>query len=363
MHPAAETDGRPNPQMVALARESRGLTQSELARFLIVSQGYLSKVEAGLLVPTDDILARLSSALDYPVSFFYLADPTYGPGVTEFWHRKRQAATSRDLRRIYAEINKRVMHVSRLLRGAEIPEGFPRFDLDEYESPEEIARAVRAAWNLPSGPIQNLIQAVESAGGLVIRMDFGTRLVDAVSRWVPGLPPLFFLNADLVADRERLTLAHEIGHIVMHKVPTPTMEDEAFRFAGELLMPERQIRPMLRALTLPRLATLKLMWRVSMAAIVTQAARIGAITKNQERYLWIQIGRAGYRQREPVELDFPKEPAGLLHELLDLHRTTLGYSISDLSQWFAVYERELLSAYPLTPTADEGRRHLRAIAN
>jgi Zn-dependent peptidase ImmA (M78 family)/transcriptional regulator with XRE-family HTH domain len=363
MLPGAESEARPNAQMLALARESRGLTQSDLARLLGVSQGYVSKAEAGLLAPTDDVLARLGSVLDYPASFFYLRDPIYGPGVTEFWHRKRQSATARELRRIYAEINKRVMHVHRLLRGAEIPDDFPRFDLDELGSPKEVARALRAAWHLPPGPVLNLTQLIENAGGIVIRMSFGTRHVDAVSRWILGMPPLFFINSDLPGDRDRLTLAHELGHIVMHKVPGTTMEDEAFEFAGELLMPEKEIRPFLGFLTLPRLANLKLVWRVSMAALVTHAARLGAITKNQERYLWMQLGRAGYRQHEPIELEVEKEPAGLLQELFDLHRETLGYSTLDLSQWFAVHEHELVSIYPIVPTANEARRHLRAVPN
>lgn len=361
MDRSASVGSTPNPEMVALARESRGMTQVELGRALALSQAYVSKVEAGLLVPAEDVLDRLAATLDYPVSFFFLPDTVYGPGVTEFWHRKRQAATSRELRRIYAEINKRIMQMRRLLQGAEIPERFPRFDLDEYDSPQEIARAVRAAWNLPTRPVKDLTGAVEDAGGIVFRMDFGTKLVDAVSRWVPGLPPMFFMSSELLADRERLTLAHEIGHIVMHRTPSATMEEEAFRFAGELLMPEQQIRPALSHLTLPRLATLKSEWRVSMAAILTHAARIEAITSRQERYLWMQMGRAGYRQREPTELDFPKETPHLLSELVDLHRETLDYSIDDLATWFAIHRQELLSTYSITPSTGEARRHLRAV--
>jgi len=359
--PASAEARRPNPDMLALARESRGLTQSELSRLLDVSQAYVSKAEAGLLIPSSDIVERLEELLDYPEEFFFLTDAIYGPGVTEFWHRKRQAATARDLRRIYAEINKRLMVIQRFLRGADIPEGFPRFDPDEFDGPADIARAVRATWSLPDGPVGDLVRVVENAGGIVVRMEFKTKLVDAVSRWVPGMPPAFFINADLTADRERLTLAHEVGHIVMHRTPSATMEDEAFAFAGELLMPAREFLPSLGHLTLPRLAALKSKWRVSMAAIITHATRLGAITKNQERYLWVQMARAGYRQREPSELDFPKDDPGLLRELVDLHRSTLGYSVEDLARWFAIREHELIASYPITPTSHEAHRRLRAI--
>ena len=38
-----------NPEMLVLARESRGVMQSELARMLSVTQGKVSKLESGLL--------------------------------------------------------------------------------------------------------------------------------------------------------------------------------------------------------------------------------------------------------------------------------------------------------------------------
>ena len=350
-----------NPQMVSLARESRGLTQSELARQLGVSQGYISKVESSLLEPTDEILRRLGSLLDYPESFFFIPDPIYGPGVTEFWHRKRRAATSRQMRQIYAEINKRVIHVERLLRAAEIPEKFSRLDLDEFDNPADVARAVRSEWQMPDGPVTSVIDAIERAGGIVFRCAFPTRLVDGVSRWLPGLPPLFFINDTLPADRERLTLAHELGHLIMHRTPSATMEDEAFEFAGEFLMPERDIRPQLSNLTLPRLAALKAEWRVSMGALITHATRLGTITQRQSRYLWMQMARAGYRRNEPPELDFPKEEPRLLRELFHLHHKDFGYSLRDLSAWFSIHEGELAQIYPVEVEAESARRTLRAL--
>jgi Zn-dependent peptidase ImmA (M78 family)/transcriptional regulator with XRE-family HTH domain len=347
--------------MLALARESRGHTQIELARLLSISQAYVSKIESDLLEPSADVLARIAEVLDYPESFFFLTDPIYGPGVTEFWHRKRKAATARQMRRIYAEINKRIIHVERLLRAAELPESFYRFDVEEFDGPADVARAVRSAWHLPPGPVVNLVQAVEAAGGLVIRCEFGTRLVDAVSRWVPGLPPMFFTNADLPADRERLTLAHEIGHIVMHRAPSPTMEEEAFDFAAELLTPAAEIAPYLEQPTLPRLASLKPMWKVSIAALITRAARLELIPERQARYLWMQMGRAGYREREPAELDFPKEEPTLLRDLFALHRSELHYSIEDLAGLLAIHAREVASIYPVMATVAENRSAIHAL--
>ncbi len=57
------------------------------------------------------------------------------------------------------------------------------------------------------------------------------------------MPPLFFINVTIPADRVRFSLAHEIGHIVVHQLPTDDMEREADRFAAEFLMPESAVRP------------------------------------------------------------------------------------------------------------------------
>ena len=45
----------------------------------------------------------------------------------------------------------------------------------------------------------------------------------------------FFVNTEIPGDRLRWTLAHEIGHVVMHLMPSPDQEKEADRFAAERL--------------------------------------------------------------------------------------------------------------------------------
>ena len=57
--------------MLILARESRGLTQSGLAKLLSIPQGKLSKIESSVInnMP-EDFLSKLSNILDYPEPFF-----------------------------------------------------------------------------------------------------------------------------------------------------------------------------------------------------------------------------------------------------------------------------------------------------
>lgn len=327
-----EPDERVNPAMVRLARESRGLTQSALSRLLGVDQAKISRVEDALRRVSSDELESLARALDYPPSFFFQRDVITGPGIGELFHRKRQSVPSRVLAMVHAQINIRRMHIARLLQAVETPERrIPHIDPEEFSDDiEGIARHVRASWNLPPGPIVNLCRAIEDAGGLIVPCDFESAKIDAISQWFPGLPPLFFVNMHVPHDRLRLNLAHELGHLVLHGLPRPDAEAEAMRFAAEFLMPERDVRSSLVELTVQRLASLKLRWRVSMASIAMRARELGRISPSRYRSLVIQMNAAGFRIREPVQLDVREEQPRLLAEIVDAYRTGLAYSQGDL---------------------------------
>ncbi len=339
-----------NPEMLVLARESRGLTQGVLADRLNVEQGTLSKFEAGLLPVSDDMLVRISGVLRYPASFFLNTERVYGFNSSVFFHRKRAAIPDRTLRAIHAQINIRRFNIKRLLRAAQLdsPYKFYPLDISEFQGkPERVAQMVRGMWHIPPGPIHNVMRLIEDAGGLAVKLDFGTRQIDAISEWVPDSVPLFFINAssEITGDRLRLTLAHEIGHIFMHQVPNEYMEKQANLFAAELLMPAREIKSSLYKLTLARLANLKSEWRVSMAALVERAYELKTITESQRKYLYIHLSRRGYRIREPEETDIPIESPSLLGRMIDAHLGPLGYSGAELSSFVNLDQEEFNDIY------------------
>jgi len=345
-----------NPEMVTVARESRGLTQSELAEKLEVSQGLLSKAEAGISPIGPALLQGLSRELRYPEEFFLQPDQVYGPSMSEFFHRKRASTSARALAQLHAQINIRRIHAERLLRSADPVEcRIPRLDPDYFNgSAAEVARAVRASFQLPRGPVKNVVDVLEDAGGLVFRWRFPSTKIDAVSWWVPGLPPIFVINADIPADRARYTLCHELGHVVMHQAMRPEMEQEADEFAAEFLMPALDIAPHLQGLdSLQKLTTLKPYWKVSLHALVKRAGDLNLIPEGRERYLFIQLGKAGYRTREPPELDFPHEEPTAVSELLELHTNELNYSMEQLGKLLTMLPEELHQEYGVRPAADD----------
>ncbi len=77
-------------------------------------------------------------------------------------------------------------------------------------------------------------------------------------------------------------------------------------------MPANEIRHSLRKLNLAKLALLKREWRVSMAALIERAYRLGTITEWQRRSLIIQLRSTTSSAREPVETEIAIEQPSLL---------------------------------------------------
>lgn len=305
--------------MLSVVRVARGLTQGELSAATGISQGVLSKAEGGV-VPLDQQRAdRLAQALRVPTDLLLL--PASGVGSPYVFHRKRSTLLVSKANQLRAVLDLTHLQVAGILanRGPELQ--LPRVPLPEdgFDGPEDIARVVRTALNLPAGPVPHLLEALERAGVVVVSRPLGSTRVDAIVSWPDGRTPLVLLGDHAPADRQRFTLGHELAHAVMHQVPTEDQEAEADRFASELLMPSAAIRAQLDALTVPKLARLKSEWQVSMAALLRRGRDLGTVSDAQYRTMNIELSRAGYRTAEPVNI--PRETPTLLsrviHDRLD----------------------------------------------
>jgi Zn-dependent peptidase ImmA (M78 family)/DNA-binding XRE family transcriptional regulator len=334
-----------NPDMLILARESRGLTQGELAIKVGIGQSALSKYENGLIEVPDQHLQQIAKELRYPETLFTRRSPVIEIGVTCMHHRKRQTLPTRDLRRIQAKANLTSLRIERLLRSVEIGPiyEFPRLDIAEYMNPGRIAELVRHTWRLPIGPVKDLVGAVERAGGIIIPFHFGTRKLDAISQWPPGLPPLFFINEEMPAERIRFSLAHEIGHLVMHLNISENAEREADAFASAFLMPAKDIEADLSGMSLARAAQLKPYWRVSMQALIRQAYDLKRISEFQYRRLFTQLSKLGYRLQEPISI--ASEQPATLRTLIETHIQSCEYTEKDLCDLLDMHPQEFREVF------------------
>ena len=364
-----------NRHMMTLARDSRGITQTELAQRIGVKQGTISKYEAGLLDPPDQFINELSGVLGYAVDFFFQFGRPYG--MPPFHYRRRKKLGARALSKIIAEMNIRRIHLSILLQSydSDSSKTIPEIDRDEYRgshgnafSVEDAARHLRERWLVGDGPIDNVTDLIEDNGGFVISCDFESDLIDAVSQRIDGMPVLFFVNMNAPADRIRYTLCHELGHMVLHTTTVlddDEMEVEADRFAGAFLLPATELRSQLHYFDLRQVANLKRYWKVSMAAIAMRAFHLGFITPHQKKMFFIQMSKLGYRNSEPQEplKEFPKRVSRIIAYFVSV----LGYSKTELADILFVSEKELDRMYELGEANTDSRSgsssvsHLRVI--
>jgi Zn-dependent peptidase ImmA (M78 family) len=353
-----------NPQMLTLAREAAGLTQHALAHEAGISQALVSKFEHGLETPTGVVLEGMAFACGVPVEFFEQDEPVIGDSIVDFFHKKRLTLPAKPLKKANALANMTRLEVMRLLRSIEFNDArpFPYFPIDEYE-PESAAEAVRAMWRLPAGPCPNLVALVEAAAIPVFTMDLGHEKLSAIS--MPGLADrhVTFLNAALPASAQRYALAHDIGHLVQHVgTASPDMEREADIFAAALLMPPRDIRPELRGVRFRDLGSLKARWRVSLAALIRQAHRLGEISDRQYKTFNMQLSNLpGGRKHEPGEFD-PEQPR-LIRHILDHYQDEVGYSLDEIRKVMVVTTERLNQCYfgtaerRLRPVRSAGRTY------
>lgn len=337
-----------NSDALIVARESRGRTQKEVADAAGVTQGLISKAEHGIATIAPADLAKVAQFLDYPTRFFYEPGPVRGIGSACLYHRKRKTLPATILKRLEARMNVRNLNVSRLLNDLDMERDryFHTLDPDEYGgSPIEVARALRAAWRIPEGPIPNLTALIESAGGVIVTEDFGTRKLFGMSCWRKNEHPLFFLNSAMPTEVLRWTIAHELGHLTMHAFPPDgDPEEQADAFAGEFLAPESLLRADLRRLSFDRLPALKAYWRISMKALIKRAQVLGSIDPVTATRLYKQYSARRYNVQEPYPL--PSEPPTIIPSAIRVHLTDHNYSPEELAEAILLepdeFERDLL---------------------
>ncbi|OXM50674.1 hypothetical protein CFP71_27105 [Amycolatopsis thailandensis] len=322
-----------------MARELRGLTQVQLAREAgSVTAASVSQFENGHTKPATTTLRRLAVALRVPLTFF--AAPARPPAQEEVggFFRSLRSTSPRDrqqalayvhlARELALELEKHVALPDLNLPRVPIGDGRPLRSADI----EQAAARVRDHWNVPRGPISDVVRLLEMNGVVVVRFRVSIEKVDAFCVNFPDRP-VVALGADKgLRDRSRFDAAHELGHLVLHgvsgKMGDKATESEAHEFAAAFLMPADDIRPELPdRVDWPAFLRLKAKWHVSLAALLVRAKALGVLSEHEYAQGWKAMSARGWRKVEPGSLGNPEAPV-LLRRALELMDTT-GISFED----------------------------------
>lgn len=340
-----------NFRMLHLARHLRGVTQTALAAEAGLPQARLSRIEAGALQASTQELEQLARALRLPTRF--LTEPGVPAAAPLF--RKRAIRSAKRLTTIQARLNTAVLIAQRLLdAGIELdpPQTFPEPGQFPAEEPVRAAEELRRAWGLPRGRVDDLTAVIESAAGIVLYVDFGDDDATAAFITTPQDGRMWFLlnTREQAGDRLRLSLAHELGHAVLHRrlatAEETDQELQAFQFAAALLLPadvfDRGIPHDRLTLTVAR--QLKQTYWVSIQAIIRAAYDRDRIGRERYTSLFKQLSTRGWRTNEPVPI--PREQPRLWPEILRVHREDHAFTDDQLAELCHVALETLSDLFP-----------------
>lgn len=302
-----------------LARSASGLSLRGLQAAMddLVTAQAIGKYERNESMPGSDVLLAMSRALG--VSPEYLAgDPDLILQGVEF--RKKVVTRRKEEARIEASVLhliERYLSVEAVLalrtEDWQRPPGAP-FPVRELEDSEHIAVTVRAHWGLGLDPIPALAELLEERGIKVIMLDL--KDVDGLTAHVgrPGKPlaPVIVVNGQRWGERQRFTMAHELGHLLVKAEGGLDSEKAAHRFAGAFLMPPETLRAHIgrrrQSISRGELLELKKLFGVSVQALTYRCRDLEILPDKVFRRLFREFSRLGWRT-PPYEEPFAMKPA------------------------------------------------------
>lgn len=316
-----------NNKRLVQARTARGLTAVSLSAIADVSAPSISLYEKGTQKPQQEIVDRLSSALNVPVGYFYNEIKIEQPN--KIFYRSMSAATKAARSRVEAQYEWALELVDFLLNYFD----FPALNLPDLSVPddfrkldslmiESMASQVRSHWNLGMGPISNMVRTLESNGIVVLRTAFEAETMDAFSE-VRHPHPVVVLSSDKENYfRSRFDAAHELGHLILHKnvdqlalkksSDFKVIEDQAHLFAGAFLLPATSYSKDLWSCSLDAFRSLKPRWNTSIGMQIRRCKNMGLINESQEKRLWINLARRKWKVCEPLDDSTPVEEPSLI---------------------------------------------------
>lgn len=312
---------------LAVLRDLKCLTQTQLADSLAVTQSFLSLVERGQRPLSMALCHIASQQFHVPISFFAAPSGPTDSGVFTF--RKHASASVRDERRVTAQFSEAARlfwKVSQLsdYRSANLPESTV-IEHDAELGAEEIRRSVGLGTD---APVRNVTRLLEKLGvGVVVNLDDSFHEASkhtGLSRpSVLNHRPLVATAGPLPGAVQRLTLAHELGHLIFDAGLTTPMastrsveERRAFRFAGALLLPEHVARRRItESMNLQSYLRIKADYGISALAVIRRAHDLGIISDGRYRSLSIQASSQGWRRDEPVVVQ--REEPSLFRQSLE----------------------------------------------
>ena len=362
------------PSRIKQARVSRGYSMADLGDLVGVSRQAISKYEIGTYTPTEAVLNRIASALRYEISFFRKPLPADVASPSTVFFRSRRSTTKKSKEAakekiaIFQEIDKYLRQFV----------SFPKVNLPtidyhftyeqlDIQQIEKFAITVRNYWGLGDKPIANLINVFQKNGIMISVMNLKrNKKIDAFSVWKDAVPYIFLSSEKYSDVRLRFTLAHELGHLLLHanyiteeeseiNVISEKIEKEADLFAAALLLPATTFSKDIYSTSIDHFINLKKKWKASIGSMIYRCQDLDLLTENQIKYLKDQMSYNRYWKSEPLDniipLEQPFAHKQAFNLILDNHIVTEADIIEEIGcEASEIEEYSFLEKGRLTPS-------------
>lgn len=351
------------PLRIRQARVSRIMSQDELAKSIDITKQAVSQYETGNSKPSEVVMREISNVLHYPMTFFTKEPSAILSAPSFYFFRSYKTASVKEKA---AWIQKVAIFeefvISKLKEYIEFPKiNLPTIDEKESYSMddcEQIAMEAREFWGLGKGPIQNLIDVIQENGIIIANMKKIDKKIDAFST-IYNRTPYIYISEDTVSSvRWRFSLAHELGHLIMHKgfyeeggIPDEihdALEDEADFFASGFLMPQNSFFNDVNIITLDYFLYLKKKWKTSISSMILKCKNFEIISSLQTEALYKKMAIKKWRISEPYDDICKDEKPYLLKQAFKLLIDNNLISSNSIETDFGIYENEL-AEWSFTP--------------
>lgn len=306
------------------ARKAAGLSLRALAENAQVSAMAISKYETGKSTPSSGVLLNLAKALGVRTEYFFRPVKVELHEVNYRKHSKLGVKILDHIKGDAIEQLERFIELEQLLPNGpvvpfKLPGGLPA-RIEVPDDIEDIALKLREKWNLGIDPIPVVTDMLEERGIKVIQSDAIPGDFDGLACKVDGIP-VIAVSAQAPGDRQRFTMTHELGHLVLHDRLPPEIDIEAAcnRFAGAFLAPATEVRKELGEkrdwLEPKELAALKQAYGLSMQGWMHRAKDLGILPGHAYIEMRKYFSMQGWTKTEPGE-QYPKEHPQLFEQLV-----------------------------------------------
>ena len=303
-------------QKIKQLRLSRGWSLDELVAHIggVVTKQAISKYELGRAQPSAPVLAKIATAFNLK-TIQLLSEPKYR--IEFIAYRKRSALRKKEQARIENYVKERLeerLRVQNLVcPNVTLTVPVQKFNINRLDEVEKAADTVRTEWNLGKDQISSVTGVLENKLIHILEVDAnekfdGMAAVAYEDHHVKGVA--IVVRKGTPGERQRLNLAHELGHLVLKVSQRVDEEKAAFRFGAAFLAPKewisREVGDKRTAIEIQELLILKKKFGMSLQSILYRLKELNIISETY--YVqWVRcVNKSGWKKQEPNPLSIEK---------------------------------------------------------